>query len=320
MSQTNQSLTGIAFPSPGCYLVAVSGGVDSVVLLDWLAGSDCQLVVAHFDHGLRSDSASDARFVEGLAKKYGFEFRLGAADLPSGANESEARRARYQFLSWACSETEAQAVITAHHQDDLIETMILNLQRRTGRRGLTSLRSHGRLQRPFLSLKKSVLRAEAQSRGLTWVEDPTNADTRFVRNWIRQAITPKLDGPSRQKLVEIHQRMCQINDQIDRRLADYLKHVSYRRGGQVYPRDWFDRLPDDLAAEVVHHWLAGLVGVWGRRRQINYLVDRLRSLPPGKRLSLTTGQFIDLTKRSIRLGQAPGSRSPADLVESKMLV
>ena len=320
MTQPGLSLTKLDYPPSGCYLLAVSGGADSVVLLDWLAESNCQLVVAHFDHGLRADSAADARFVEDLSQKYGLEFRLGVADLPPDANESEARRARYRFLFQACSEAGARAVITAHHQDDLIETIILNLQRQTGRRGLTSLRSHVRLQRPFLDLKKSVLLAEAKSRNLTWVEDPTNIDTRFARNWIRQAITPKLDGPSRQKLVEIHRRMCQVNDQIDRQLADYLKHVSYRRGGQVYSRDWFNRLPDDLAAEVVHHWLAGLVGVWGRRRQINYLVDRLKSLPAGKRLSLTTGQFVDLTKRSIRLGQSPEFRPPAGLVESKMLV
>ena len=319
MKQPHLHLADIAAPQPGCYLVAVSGGVDSVVLLDWLAeaGSGRQLVVAHFDHGLRDNSADDARFVEQLAKKYGLDFRLGVGSLPAGASESVARQARYQFLAQVCSGVGARAVITAHHQDDLIETIILNLERRTGRRGLTSLRSHDRLQRPFLDLPKASLLAAAQDRQLDWVEDPTNSNPRFRRNWIRQTICPKIDPSTRQKLVEIYQRMCQVNDKFDRQLGDYLKYSSYRRQGQVYSRDWFNRLPDDLAAEVVHYWLAGLVGVWGRGRQIDYLIGKLRSLPAGKQLSLTTGQFVDLTKRSIRLGQTPASRLPADLVGPK---
>ncbi len=322
MSQPHLRLADIAGPQPGRYLVAVSGGVDSVVLLDWLAeaGPDRQLVVAHFDHGLRDSSTTDAQFVERLAQKYGLDFRLGVGNLPAGANESSARRARYQFLAQACSEVGARAVITAHHQDDLIETIILNLERHTGRRGLTSLRSHDRLQRPFLGLPKTALLAAARVRHLDWVEDSTNSDLRFRRNWVRQTICPKLDSLARQKLVEIYQRMCRVNDQLDRQLSDYLKYASYRRQGRVYSRDWFNRLPDDLAAEVVHYWLAGLVGVWGRSRQIHYLIDKLRSLPAGKRLSLTTGQFVDLTKRSIRLGQTPVSQPPTDLVGPKMLV
>lgn len=322
MSQTHPSLDGLTAPQPGRYLVAVSGGVDSVVLLDWLvgAGPGLELVVAHFDHGLRPNSKKDARFVEQLAQKHNLEFHLGVGDLPPGSNEAAARTARYHFLSQTRSDIGARAVIVAHHQDDLIETMILNLQRRTGRRGLTSLRSHDRLLRPFLGLPKTTLLAVAESRGLDWVEDPTNLDTRFARNWVRQEIIPKFDGPAKQKLVEIHQSMLSINDQIDRQLADYLKYVSYRRLGLVYPRDWFNSLPDGLASEVVHFWLAGLVGVWGRKAQIDYLVGQLRRLPAGKRLSLTTGQFISLTKRSIRLGQAPKPSSPSGLVSPKMLV
>ena len=193
MNQSHLRLADISGLQPGCYLVAVSGGVDSVVLLDWLVGlgPDRQLVVAHFDHGLRSNSAADAQFVERLAQKYGLDFRLGVGNLQAGANESSARRARYQFLAQACSEVGARAVITAHHQDDLIETIILNLERHTGRRGLTSLRSHDRLQRPFLGLPKTALLAAARVRHLDWVEDSTNSDLRFRRNWVRQTICPK---------------------------------------------------------------------------------------------------------------------------------
>ena len=310
LNQRHQYLARTSYPDPGRYLVAVSGGLDSTVLLDWLVagGPERELVVAHFDHRLRANSGDDAKFVTRLAESYGLDCQIGVGDLSPSAGEAEARSARYRFLAQSLEATKAGAVITAHHQDDLIETMILNLIRGTGRRGLTSLRSQPRLQRPFLGLPKSALLAEAEARGLSWVEDATNLSPKLRRNWVRQTICPRLDDSSRRQLLEIQDRMSELNDRFDRQLAEYLKYVSYRRQGQVYPRDWFNQLPDQLATEVVHYWLASQIGVSGRGRQIRYLVDQLRQLAPGKRLSLTSGQFIDLTKRSIRLNQPAGNQ------------
>ena len=322
INQTYPELEAAVRPDPGDYLVAVSGGVDSVVLLDWLVAGGSQLVVAHFDHRLRPNSADDARFVARLAKKYGLDCVVGTSQLAPDANEADARTARYRFLAETRKSTGAGAVVTAHHQDDLIETIILNLSRGTGRRGLTSLRSHQSLRRPFLAVSKANLVATAEARQLEWVEDATNLSTRPRRNWIRQTICPRLDNQTRTRLVEIHQRMCQLNDQFDRRLADYLKHASYRQQGLVYSRDWFDRLPDELAAEVVYFWLDRHVGAWGRARQVSYLVGKLRTLSAGKRLSLTEASFAELTKRSIRFHwpATAGPSTPVDLVTSEAVV
>ena len=315
-------LAALPLPKPGTYLVAVSGGVDSVVLLDWLASTDRTLVVAHFDHCLRPNSAADAQFVQRLAKGYNLDCIVGVNQSPAGSDEAAARQARYRFLAATRQSVGAGAVVTAHHQDDLLETIILNLGRGTGRRGLTSLRSHDQLWRPFLGLAKAELVAVAEARQLEWVEDATNLSPQPRRNWVRQTITPQLDQPTRQQLVEIYQRMCQLNDQFDQQLANYLKYASYRRQGTVYARHWFNCLPDELATEVVHWWLASRVGVWGRGRQINYLVRQLRQLPAGKQLSLTTDCFVALTKRSIRFNWpvlTAGPR-PADLVTAEMVM
>src|SRR4051812_4288271 len=102
---------------PGKYVVAVSGGIDSVVLLDLLCANPAlQLVVAHFDHGIREDSAEDAAFVAALATLQGLEFVTGTAQLGAAASEDTARKARYEFLENVRARHGAAGVVTAHHQ------------------------------------------------------------------------------------------------------------------------------------------------------------------------------------------------------------
>src|SRR6266540_5641084 len=141
---------------PGKYVVAVSGGVDSMVLLHMLhQGPGLQLIVAHFEHGIRPDSDSDRKLVEAAAKHYGLPFRFAHGNLGPQASEAAARQARYAFLRMVQKESGAQGVITAHHQDDLIETAIINLLRGTGRKGLSALASTDDLIRPLLAATKA---------------------------------------------------------------------------------------------------------------------------------------------------------------------
>src|SRR4051812_47690010 len=112
----------IIWPPAGRYMVAVSGGVDSVVLLDILAGAagerDYGLAVGHFDHGMRPDAAADETFVAGLAGRYGLDCRTGSAEPGTLRGESAARTARYGFLRGAAAAAGATVIITAHHRDD----------------------------------------------------------------------------------------------------------------------------------------------------------------------------------------------------------
>src|SRR5690606_26701133 len=104
------------------YIVAVSGGVDSVVLLDMLSKkTEHELIVAHFDHGIRPDSHEDAAFVQKLAQRYGHTFEMKREELGAYASEATARERRYAFLG-ALAKKHQAAVMTAHHLDDLVET------------------------------------------------------------------------------------------------------------------------------------------------------------------------------------------------------
>lgn len=165
------------------YIVAVSGGVDSVVLLDILSKTDNRLTVAHFDHGIRVDSADDARFVEALAEQYGLEFVGARVELGVDASEEQAREERYRFLYAEASKRNA-VIVTAQHVDDLVETVALNLERGTGWRGLAIMSRLG-IWRPFIVLSKASIYEYAMRHHLEWVEDSTNRSVAYARNSLR---------------------------------------------------------------------------------------------------------------------------------------
>lgn len=168
------------------YVVAVSGGVDSMVLLDMLVREQKhELVVAHFDHGIRDDSYEDALFVERAARKHGLLFETKREELGATASEELARSRRYAFLKEVSKKHKA-AIVTAHHLDDLVETIIINFIRGTGWRGLAvfDALSSG-VQRPLLDMEKAQIILYATENGISWREDSTNSSERYLRNKIR---------------------------------------------------------------------------------------------------------------------------------------
>lgn len=205
---------------PGTYIVAVSGGVDSVVLLDLLNKQpDLKLIVAHFNHGIRSDSTKDAKYVEDLAGQYSLQFELGSAELGQDASEEQARDARYKFLNKVKSQYNALQIITAHHSDDVVETIIINLIRGTGWRGLSSLRSTDHLARPLLDFTKKDILDYAKDNNLQWVEDSTNKDLKYLRNEIRHKIVTKMSTKQRQHFLDLYQSQLSLTDEIDSHTA-----------------------------------------------------------------------------------------------------
>lgn len=221
------SLENVAIPE-GNYVVAVSGGVDSVVLLHLLARSSRSLIVAHVDHGIRLDSASDAEFVRKLAQDYNLQFESVRFELGPGASEAEARAARYSFLFEVCKKYDAK-LITAHHQDDLIETAIINILRGTGIYGLNSLADSNELRRPLLKHPKKEILRYANEHNLSWREDYTNTDTRYLRNYIRTNLAPKIE-PKKQNLLKYINETAGLSAQIDRELEEILKSTRTSEG------------------------------------------------------------------------------------------
>lgn len=239
----------------GKYVVAVSGGVDSVVLLDMLARhnpkeADYQLIVAHFDHGIRPGSAADRQFVQTLAEKYQLPFEYAEGELGEQASEETARAARYLFLKDVQQKHSAHGIITAHHQDDVLETAILNLLRGTGRKGLTSLGSSSDIIRPLLNSSKQEILAYAKNNNLKWHEDSTNQNPKYLRNYIRLYLLPRLKETEKQRLLDIINQCRTVNSQLDKIIAEL-----YLTTGTQLERTAIIALPHAVALEVMAAWL-----------------------------------------------------------------
>ena len=192
-----------AFQVGSRFLVAVSGGSDSVALLhllDQVAREESwQLVIAHLDHGLRNESGLDAEFVRRLANEKGWPFVLQKTDLAKiarrgkGGLEESAREARRDFLEKTATEQNCQAIVLAHHQDDQAETFMLRLIRGAGTTGLAGMRFFDPpYLRPLLPFSKTAVLDYLRENGLHWSEDSTNKDLRFTRNRIRHELMPLL--------------------------------------------------------------------------------------------------------------------------------
>ena len=280
-------------------MVAVSGGVDSMVLLHVLAQkAELQLVVAHYDHGIRFDSGHDRALVAQAAAAYKLSFVYEEGNLGARASEAEARTRRYDFLRRAMKQHNAKGIITAHHQDDLLETMLLNMQRGTHRRGLTSLQSSGEIIRPLLDVPKQDLLTYASQQRLQWREDSTNTDTRYRRNHIRQQLMPQLTPLRREALLRLHRQMKATNAAIDAELAA-LSHVHV--APNILNRYQFIMLPHIVAKEVMAHCLRANNAEDVDRVNLELLVARAKTARPRTRYDIDKQLVLEVDRRSLKI-------------------
>ncbi len=182
-------------------VVAVSGGADSVALLDLVdrcrPALAVQLVVAHLDHGWREASAADADFVRELAASRGLPCVVERAD-GGPMTEAAGREARLAFFARVCAHHRAAGVLLGHTADDQCETVLMHLLRGSGLEGSAGLSDEVRvgalrLLRPLLRFRRAEIRGYCARRRLAFREDSTNADPRFLRNRIRHELLPLLD-------------------------------------------------------------------------------------------------------------------------------
>lgn len=274
------------------YVVAVSGGVDSVVLLDMLVSQgDSKLIVAHFDHGMRPDSKSDREFVQQSALKYDLQFVYDEGDLGLKASEATARDARYKFLYKVKNAAGASAIMTAHHEDDVLETAIINLIRGTGRKGLASLRSTGDIIRPLLNMPKSDVKKYAHEHGLEWREDSTNSDTKYLRNYVRHNIVSKFDADSRKRLRKLIDSAGMTNAELDDLIGRQLEN---QPGANELNRIWFIGLPHDVSREIVASWLRSNSIKDFDRKTIERIVVAAKTFKPGKQIDVDARYNINV--------------------------
>ena len=225
----------VNWPPSSRYILAVSGGADSMVLLDLFvrAASEhkYELIVAHFDHGIRTDSAADRRLVEDAAAHHSLPFEAQTANL-RGSGEAAARAARDTWLEQVRQKRHAAAILTAHHQDDLIETSLLNLARGTNRLGLAPMAASPTILRPLLGTSRAKLREYACARDVVWHEDSTNADQSNPLNFLRLSLLPSASLDWRNRYLELIATLTELNTKIDQSISEMLE--SARLDPQTY--------------------------------------------------------------------------------------
>jgi tRNA(Ile)-lysidine synthase len=209
-------IAGLSLP-PGPALVAVSGGPDSVALLDLLVRSrdihGLDLVIAHVDHGIHPDSSQVAERVQALGTTYGLPVHVGRLSLGPGAGETRAREERYAWLETLRVRIGAAIIFTAHHAGDQVETVLMRALAGSGPAGLAGMASvRGHLVRPLLLFSREQLARHSEESGLTAWEDPANSDTRHLRSWIRTGVLPAL----RQRLPHIDASLLRLSRQASR--------------------------------------------------------------------------------------------------------
>ncbi len=196
-----QSLNSIKFnfQADDKLLVAVSGGVDSMVLCDLLLRSQLNFSVAHCNFQLREkESDEDEKFVRNYCSENQIQFFYKKFEVKkfkeSGnfSTQMAARELRYEWFDELISEHKFKYLLTAHHLNDSLETFIINLSRGTGIEGLTGMNSR-KIVRPLLSYSKAEILSYAEDRNLKWREDSSNQTSDYVRNKIRQKIFPVLE-------------------------------------------------------------------------------------------------------------------------------
>lgn len=203
--------------------LAVSGGADSMVMLHVIASNlqkfRCKFKVVHVDHGLCVESTAWAELVHEVSREYGIDCVTFKVDVPREGNlENQARRARYIALSVG-----SDAIITAHHMDDQVETVLMKMMRGSGPRGLMGMPRYGRCWhmedilhcRPMLNISREEIIVYAAVHGLRFVTDPSNADSTFDRNWLRNDVIPGIKERKSDAVMNIARSASIIGETVD---------------------------------------------------------------------------------------------------------
>jgi len=301
-------------------VVACSGGLDSVALLHLLrfplAGLELEIEAAHFDHAMRADSPEDASWVRDLAGEWEVPIHLSRAR-PPPTSEAQARRLRYAFLEEVRRLRGARWVVTAHHADDQVETILFRILRGTGIRGLRGIPAARRpgILRPLLPYPRADLEEYARTEGLSYREDPTNVSRKYRRNRLRLDVIPGLE--------EVHPGACEGILRLGRNAArawaalDWLlgpvvEGLTLERGDDhlVMDRDRFLRQPTAVRwalARRVAREMGVSLGEAGTRATVEFMT----SGPSGGRVDLPDGLVLSRDFGRLRFGRTGGARAGA---------
>ena len=271
-------------------ILAVSGGVDSMALLAMYAHAD--IVVAHIDHGTRKSSAEDADFVRRKCQELGVKFYETRLKLGEGVSEELARKKRYEFLK-TIQEKEGGTLCTAHHLDDVLESIAINLIRGTGWRGLTPFYGD-ELVRPFIITKmwkRDVLKFAGKQK-LCFRQDPTNYEADYLRNRVREKIA-ELDETARVDIIKLFEKQNELRNKIEKLVAELAKQTVV--GKNFHKKEPFLTADEKVALEVLRE-ICLMHGFSLTRKQLADFLSAIKTYAPHKKFNLPKNHFVTILK------------------------
>ena len=251
-------------PTGRSLLLAVSGGADSVALLELFSREiaprqKCRLYVIHVNHRLREAAGSDQAFVEKLCRERKIPVHvetLNPSTRPPGQSvEMWGREKRYAAFARIRKAVGADTVLTAHHRDDVVETLCLRLWRGTGLAGLAGIPfRRDEYVRPLLPVPRAELRNWLAKWGISWMEDETNEDLGIPRNWVRRRLLPEWrtsDPGVDRRLFQISRHADSLKPHWEKWMAESFPEEAVREKGGI-PVEWFQ---DELDADSLRRLL-----------------------------------------------------------------
>jgi tRNA(Ile)-lysidine synthase len=321
-----QRTVAAVLSEPPRVVLAVSGGIDSTVLLDAAAetvGRD-RLTVATFDHGTGDAARTAVDLVRAWCAELGVECVTGRAGVVA-RNEAGLRSARWKFLGEVARDRSA-VVATAHTEDDQIETVLMRVMRASGARGLAGLYANTGVLRPLVSVRRREIAGYASARGLRWIEDPTNASAVYFRNRVRHDLLPamrRVDDSIDERLLAIARRSAEWRAEVEA-LCDRIHSPESEvllGGTGVFPLRFAQRrddvgvrvsleaLPSEAAARLLWPVLAARAGVVLDRRGLDRLAVFSVGGRVGGRVQLSGGWEVTRGRQALVLAPVASKRA-----------
>lgn len=271
-------------------ILAVSGGIDSMALLAMYAHAD--IIVAHIDHGTRKSSAKDANFVRQKCQELGVKFYETKLELGEGVSEELARKKRYEFLK-TVQEKEGGTLCTAHHLDDVLESIAINLIRGTGWRGLTPFYGD-ELVRPFIvaKMRKRDVLKFAGEQNICFRQDPTNYEAAYLRNRVREKMA-ELDETTRADIIELFEKQNELRRKIEKLVTELARQTVV--GKNFHKKELILAADEKVALEVLRE-ICLMHGYSLTRKQLADFLSAIKTYAPHKRFNLPKNHFVTILK------------------------
>lgn len=291
--------------------MGVSGGRDSLALIHALLAQrkDITIVPAHVNHGLRPTSDEDAAFTEGMMQRWELKCETYKPRHPKGGIEGNVeewgRTKRYEFFVKLAKKHKASFILTAHHQDDDFESMMLHFLRGTRVKGLSGmLFKRENILRPLLYTPRSEINDYVEKMQIPYVDDPTNNDENFSRNFLRHKVIPVLNHVYTgiaERWQNQKEYWVELQEMLEVSAECFLDEFLTKDG---LNRKAYKELPLPMRATVLEIWFRETTG---KRVPDSATIHRwdnaIKTFPSRKKTEWTDGKFLKMTKETAKIGK-----------------